>query len=129
MIVQKLLGKLEKLLGGDALETRYYEMPVYDFKVEGCDNELKVVEGHYQTWREGNFVVLEGNDDVWAKGTVYPINGGEMAMKTFNGFKETTKIPDALDFEKEYIGETQWEITVDVAAGTIKDINRTEVRI
>jgi hypothetical protein len=131
MLVEKGLGKLEKFLGGDALESRWYEAPVYEFVLEKeCSN--KTVVGHGWNRSEGDVVVYELTDSGWARATVYPMTADDMAMKavigSHSGFNDVEKVAGVVDVQENQIGQTEWDITVDVADGVIVDVERTEKR-
>lgn len=132
MLVAKALGKIEKLLGGDAQEHRWYETPVYRYTLEKEVSEL-TEEGHGWEWSDdGEAVVYEFTNDGWANATVYPFDEWDMAMKAVfmssSGTENVCSIAGVEDVEKEVIGRTEWDITVDVADGTIVDVERTEIR-
>lgn len=44
------------------------------------------------------------------------------------GSEDVCSISGVENVEKEVIGRTEWDITVDVADGTIVDVERTEIR-
>lgn len=129
MIVEKLLGKLEKLLGGDAIESRWYEHPLYEFTLEKEVSEV-TVEGHGWEWQDGDCVVYELNDEGWALATVYPISNDGQAVKSLGtrGFDEVKRVEGVVDVHEEEIGTTEWDLEVDVAAGSLESVERDEVR-
>lgn len=131
MLVEKALGKLEKACGGDAIETRWYEMPVYEFTLYKEVSEVTVV-GHDWEWQDGEVVVYRGTDSGWANETVYPLWSEDMAMKspfaTSEGFEDVASVSGVEDVEEDEIGVTRWDIEVDVAAGTIVSVEESEER-
>lgn len=130
MFVEKALGKLEKAFGGDAIETRWYEAPLYEFTLEKEVSEV-TVEGHGWEWRDGDVVVYELNDEGWALATVYPFSADDQAVKALSsdGFDDVKQVSGVEDVHEEEIGTTEWDIEVDVAAGALVDVERrTAVR-
>lgn len=125
MFVEKVLGKLEKLCGGDAVESRWYEMPVYEYTLYTCDSSVTVV-GHGWEWDDGELVVYKATDSGWARATVYPIDSSEMAMKSpfasSSGFTDVRRVSGVTDVDEVQIGRTEWDIEVDVAAGSIASV-------
>jgi len=131
MLVEKFLGKIEKVFGGTAIESRWYEASVYEFTLEKELSEV-TVEGHGWEWREGDVVVYELTDGGWARATVYPWDGGDKAMKGVfgpsSGFEEVGRVSGVESVHEDVIGMTEWDIAVDVAEGSIVDVERDEVR-
>lgn len=132
MLVSKTLGKIEKLLGGDALEHRWYEAPVYRFTLQKEVSQL-TEEGHGWEWSDnGEAIVYELTDDGWANATVYPLDDSNMAMKAVFMSSDVSEnvcsVKGVEDVQKEVIGRTEWDITVDVASGLITDVERKEIR-
>lgn len=131
MFVEKFLGKVEKAFGGDAIESRWYEHPVYEFSLEKEVSEV-TVEGHGWVRRDGDVVVYELTDSGWANATVYPWDGSNQAMKAVigssDGFEDVKRVSGVEEVFKEEIGKTEWDIEVDVAAGTIVSVEREEIR-
>lgn len=132
MLVTKTLGKIEKFLGGNALENRWYEAPVYRFTLEKEVSQL-TEEGHGWEWSDnGEAVVYELTNDGWANATVYPFDGSNMAMKAVfmssDGSENVCSVKGVEDVQTEVIGRTEWDITVDVASGIITNVDREEIR-
>jgi len=131
MLVEKGLGKVEKLLGGDAIEIRWYEMPVYEYTLERECSSVTVV-GHGFEWDAGEVVVYKATNEGWARATVYPIGSSDMAMKSpfacGSGFTTVNRVSGVVDVDERQIGVTEWDIEVDVAAGSIVSVEvATEV--
>lgn len=126
MLVQKTLGKVEKLLGGDAIEDRWYEATIYRFTLEKEVTDLNFIGHGFERRNDGDVVVYKLTDDGWARATVYPIDGSDMALKAVvgssNGFEDVCRVSGVEDVNKEVIGRTEWDIKVDVAEGTIVDV-------
>lgn len=131
MIVEKLLGKLEKVLGGGAIEYRWYEAPLYRYTLEKEVSEVEV-EGHmWKRDNDGDVVVTKINDSGWALATAYPFAGSNQAVKAVygDGFDTVKRVSGVEEVHKEKIGETKWDIDVDVADGTIENINRETILV
>jgi hypothetical protein len=131
MIAMKLLGKLEKLCGGDAIESRWYELPLYEYTLQReCTHETAI--GHGYEWRTGDVVVYRATDNGWARATVYPFTSDNMAMKsvvgTAEGFEDVKTVSGVIDVDETQIGTTHWDIRVDVAAGTVTNVVQSESR-
>lgn len=132
MLIHKALGKVEKMLGGNAHEDRWYEAPVYRYTLHKEISEL-TEEGHGWKWNnDGEAVVYGLTDDEWARATVYPIDGWDIALKagltSKGGREKVCSVSGVESVEEEVIGRTEWDITVDVADGLIVDVDRTEIR-
>lgn len=129
MLLKKFLGKLKKMAGKDAVESRWYEAPLYEYTLEKEVSEV-TLEGHVYEWSKGEVTVYRLTDEGWAKWTVYPPMGGEMAMKAVinsdDGFEEVDTVSGVKEIREEQIGTTEWDIKVDVANGSIVDVNRSE---
>lgn len=127
MFVEKFLGKVEKALGGDAIESRWYEAPLYEFTLEKEVSEV-TVEGHDWEWKDGDVVVYELTDEGWARATVYPFTDDNQAMKAVvgssEGFENVARVSGVEDVQETQIGVTEWDIEVDVAAGVVVEVNR-----
>lgn len=133
MLVQKLLGKIEKLLGGDAVESRWYEAPLYEFKLEREVSE-EIVEGHFWMWQDGEAVVYRFTDTNWARTTVYPLDNTDMAMKATFGRpynlrekQRVKKVSGVTNVEKTVLGRTEWDIKVDLASGKILEVESEDI--
>lgn len=132
MIVQKLLGKIEKALGGDAVESRWYEVPLYEFTLEREVSD-ETVEGHFLEWDEGCAVVYRFTDGNWARATVYPFDNTNLAMKAIIGSSHklrnqpVKKVSGVTNVEKKVLGRTAWDIDVDLAAGKILDVDSEDI--
>lgn len=131
MLIQKLLGKAEKALGGDAVESRWYEVPLYEFTLER-EVSKETVKGHFWEWNEGNAVVYRFTDGNWARATVYPFDNTDMAMKAVFGIsakrnQRVEKISGVTNVEKEVLGRTEWDIDVDLATGKITDVRSEDI--
>lgn len=128
MIVEKVLGKLEKLFGGDALESRWYEHPLYEFTLEKEVSEV-TVEGHGWEWDDGDCVVYKLNDEGWSLVTVYPLSEENQAMKapSTEGFDEVERVSGVVDVHSEEIGQTEWDLVVDVADGSLEEVERERI--
>lgn len=130
-MIQKALGKLDKLFGGDALESRWYEHPLYEFTFVKETEEVTIEGGAFQ-WEEGDAVVYILDDDTWSRRTVYPANNSGLASKpVFGGGVsgvEVGRVSGVIDHYNEPIGRIEWDITVDLAAGDVVDVERQKVR-
>lgn len=131
MITKKLYGKVKKIAGKDTSKERWYEMPVYEYTLHK-ENSKKKIEGHGIYWNKGDAIIYTVTDRGWAKATVYPIDGSDMAMKAViggsDGFKNKETVSGVLDVDKKVIGRTEWDITVDIADGVITNVERKEIR-
>jgi hypothetical protein len=130
MFVEKLLGKLEKLLGGDAIESRWYEAELREFTLHKEVSDI-TVEGHGWLWKNGDAIVYKLTDDGWAKATVYPMDSSNQAMKAVvgssSGFEEVCRESGVESVSSSEIGVTEWDIDVDVADGTICSVERETI--
>jgi len=129
MFIEKALGKIEKLVGGDALESRWYDADLKQFELEKETENVTVV-GHGWKWNDGEVVVYRLTDGGWARATVYPFDGSNQAMKAIigssEGFETVHREQGVLDVTEEVIGTTEWDITVDVADGVIVEVERDD---
>jgi hypothetical protein len=130
-MIQKALGKLDKMCGGDALEHRWYEHPLYEFTFEKETGSVTVEGGAFQ-WEQGDAVIYILDDDTWTRRTVYPANNTGLASKpVFAGSNcgvEVGRVSGVVDHHKEPIGRLEWDLTVDLAAGDVVDVERQKVR-
>lgn len=133
MIVQKLLGKIEKLLGGDAVESRWYEASLYEFKLEREVSE-ETVEGHFWRWVDGEAVIYRFTDSNWARATVYPFDNTDLAMKAVFGRsynlrekQRVKKVSGVMNVNKNVLGRTEWDIKVDLSSGKILEVNSEDI--
>lgn len=125
MFIEKLLGKVEKLLGGSAIESRWYEAEMKEFTLHKEVSTVKV-EGHGWKWMNGDVVVYELTDTGWARATVYPMDSSNQAMKAVfgssDGFEEVHRESGVESVSSTEIGITEWDIEVDVADGIITSV-------
>lgn len=131
MLIDKFLGKLEKkFTDGDAREKRVYEWPLYEFVLEREVSEVRV-EGHIgqRKKKNGAYEVYKIDDDNWAKFTIYPLDDYETAMNDpIDGFNKVRRVEGVTDIDKTQVGLTEWDITVDIAEGTIVDVEKETIR-
>lgn len=129
MIVEKLFGKIEKLFGGDAIESRWYEAELYEFTLEKEVSSEKLV-GHGWKWNsEGDVVVYRIDGECgWALATVYPISDSNEAvlLPGTRGLTVVETVSGVESVSDKEIGMTTWDIDVDFADGTIESVSCDE---
>ena len=128
MFVERILAKLSKWLGGDPTGTRWYNAPIKRFTFETLQGVV-TVEGHDYERDGSDVIVYEITDEGWALATLSNF-GGDMAVKALNqpnAFKDVKRVQNVGDISEEEIGETTWDITVNMADATIEKVDRTEL--
>lgn len=129
MFTQRLIGKLIKLLGDTPLESRWYNAEWKEFEIQTPDKTV-TVEGHNYERNGNSITVYELTDDGWALATLSGF-GGDMAIKSLDsdGFSDVAHFEEALVLSETKIGETKWDITVDISTSSIVNVDKTEIRV
>lgn len=70
------------------------------------------------------------DDDSWARATVYPFDGSDLAMKPLisSSHNDVETVEGVIEVKEEVIGRTEWHIEVDVVAGKIVSVSSKDIR-
>lgn len=129
MFAQRMFGKLLKLFGVDPTESRWYNAEWKEFEIQTPD-KIVTVEGHDYERRGESIIVYELTDEGWALATLSAF-AGDMAVKTTgsDAFSDVARFEKGMLLSENKIGETEWDITVDISTSEIKNIEREEIRL
>jgi hypothetical protein len=110
-----MVAWMKSLFGYDTTKKRVYEVERKRYCVDKGRGSV-CLEGHISYWKNGDFVLEEANDNVWAIGTIVGQPVESMKPLSGEGFDEVGRVEGAEDVEEEIVGTDRWIITVDVAS-------------
>lgn len=129
-LTQRVFGKILKVFGVDPTESRWYNAEWKEFEIQTPDKTV-TVEGHDYVRHGDSITVYEITDEGWALAT-FSSFAGDMAVKAISGsdgFSDVAHFEKAIVLSENEIGETNWNITLDISTSEITNVEREEIRV
>lgn len=118
-----LYYRLKRRLGYDTTTEIVHEEPIYEYTVTHLNGEETVDYGNWHKRDEGFLIILEKDDDTWARLTFYPDSDytGAPAFYWEKAYDTVRELEGVQEVEKEKTGTKRWVFTVDKADNSIVD--------
>lgn len=112
-----LYQRYRRWRGYDTTREIVHEEARYRYEVTHLNGEVSTDEGNRHTRDDGFLLILEADDETWAKITFDPYHDvtGKPGFSGRRGYDTVRELEGVQEVEREQIGIDRWRFTVDMA--------------